>query len=121
MLAGVPQGSILSRILYSVYTADLPSHPSTTLQTFADDTYILAPHDDPNQASLLLQNHLDNIESWFRRCHIKVNPRKSQHTTFTLRRATCPVFLNRTPLPEADAVRYLGLYLDKRLTWNPQT
>jgi hypothetical protein len=59
MLAEVPQGSILSPILYSVYTADLPSHPSTTFDTFADDTCILAPHEDPNQASSLLQNHLN--------------------------------------------------------------
>jgi hypothetical protein len=51
-----------------------------------------------------------------------VNPTKSQHTTFTLRRATCPpVFLNQTPLPEADVVRYLGLNLDKRLICNPHT
>jgi hypothetical protein len=103
-IVGLPQGSILSPILY---TADLPSHPSTTLHTLADDPCILAPHKDPIQASLLLQDHLDSIESWFRRWSIKVNPTKNQHITFTLRRATCPpVFLNQTPLPEADVVHY---------------
>jgi Reverse transcriptase (RNA-dependent DNA polymerase) len=122
MLAGVPQGSILSPILYSVYTADLPSHPSTTLHTFADDTCILAPHEDPDQASSLLQNHLHSLETWFRRWRIKINTAKCQHITFTLRRATCPpVYINQTSLPVTDVVRYLGLYIDKRLTWNPHT
>jgi hypothetical protein len=38
--------------------------------------------------------------------------------TFTLRKSSCPQdFLNGIPLPSA-VVKYLGLYIDKRLTWN---
>ncbi|KAL1117637.1 hypothetical protein AAG570_003952, partial [Ranatra chinensis] len=31
----VPQGSILSPLLYSVYTTDIPQHPATLLASFA--------------------------------------------------------------------------------------
>jgi len=42
---GVPQGSILGPILYSIFTADLPETEQQTLTaTYADDTAILASH-----------------------------------------------------------------------------
>jgi hypothetical protein len=122
MKAGVPQGSILGPLLYTIYTADIPLHPSTVLSTFADDTCILSPHPDPNQASAFLQSHLNELQEWFRKWRIKANESKSIHITFTLRKSQCPtVFLNQTPLPTASVVRYLGLYMDKKLTWNPHT
>jgi hypothetical protein len=122
MCAGIPQGSILGPILYTIYTADIPTHPSTILSTFADDTCILSPHVDPHQASESLQNHLQILEDWFRKWRIKTNEAKSTNITFTLRKSVCPpVFLNQNPIPTANIVRYLGLYMDKRLTWNPHT
>lgn len=49
---------------------------------------------------------------------IKVNENKSTHITFTLRPTTIPpVCINNQTIPIADSVKYLGLLLDKRLTW----
>ena len=43
---------------------------------------------------------------------------KSVNVTFTKRKDTCPpVQLNRIQVPQAEHVKYLGLYLDRRLTW----
>jgi len=45
-------------------------------------------------------------------------PAKSAHITFTTRHATCPpVFLHTTPIPAKDDVKYLGLHLNRKLTW----
>jgi hypothetical protein len=50
---------------------------------------------------------------------MKVIEIKSTHVTFTMRRATCsPVKINDVQLPQPDEVKYLGLYLDRRLTWH---
>jgi len=122
VLAGVPQGSILGPLLYSVFTSDIPSHPKTNLSTFADDTAILSRHSKPHMASRNLQQHLNSISQWCQENDIKVNVEKCHQVTFTLRRTPCPpVYLNGQPLPTADYVRYLGLYIDRRLTWNPHT
>ena len=109
MKAGVTQGSILSPILYSVYTAEIPTLPDNVLHTFADSECFLAPHEDPKQASSHLQGHLNLLQSWFRWWRIKVNAATRHQITFSLRRATClSVQLNQTPLPVADEAATLG-------------
>jgi hypothetical protein len=119
MHSGVPQGSVLGPFLYTIYTADIPQSPFTTLGTFADDTAILSNHPNPITASAHLQTHLQSIEKWTRKWRIKINEGKSKHVTFTLRRGNCPpLTLNQTIIPQADTVKYLGLHLDRRLTWN---
>jgi hypothetical protein len=47
--AGVPQGSILGPVLYTIFKADLPEAEQTLTATYADDTAILASHEDPLQ------------------------------------------------------------------------
>ena len=49
---------------------------------------------------------------------MKANETKSVQVTFTLKRKTCPpVQLNDKQLPQTDDVKYLGIHLDRRLTW----
>jgi hypothetical protein len=49
---------------------------------------------------------------------MKANESKSIHVTFATRRETCPpVHINNVQLPHKD-VKYLGLHLDRRLTWH---
>jgi hypothetical protein len=115
--SGVPQGSILGPPLYVLYTSDLPTSRETTLGKFADDTAILATHEDPEIASLNLQQHLHIIEKWLKKWKIKVNE-SSHRTTFTLRKGHCPaVNINQTIIPQTEAVKYPGLHFDCRLNW----
>jgi hypothetical protein len=118
MLSGVPQGSILGPLLYTLYTADLPTSNKTLLSTFADDTAIFTTHPDPVTASHNLQAHLHNTEKWFRKWKLQINENKSTHITFSLRQGQCPpVYINCTIIPHAEKVKYLGLHFDRRLTW----
>jgi hypothetical protein len=49
---------------------------------------------------------------------MKANETKSAHVTFTLKRSPCPsVQLSSTYLVQPDDVKYLGIHLDRRLTW----
>lgn len=116
--AGVPQGSILSPLLYSIFTSDLPTSPLIVTNTFADDTAILSSSHDPIKASEQLQSHLNAVEDWFLKWRIKVNPEKCNNVTFTLRKCECPpISLLNVQIPQTETVRYLGFHLDRRLTW----
>jgi len=114
----VLQGSILGPILYSVYTADLPETEQMMKATYADDTAILASHRNPTVASTNLQHHLNQFETWWKRLRIKANENKSTNITFSLNRETCPaVTLNGQHIPQRETAKYLGIHLDRRLTW----
>lgn len=116
--SGVPQGSVLGPLLYILFTYDIPIYPGITLATFADDTALLSTHDNPVQASQELQIGLNYLAIWLKLWRIKVNEGKSTHITFTLNFQTCPtVILNNINLPEQTEVKYLGMHLDRKLTW----
>ena len=95
--------------------------------TYADDTAFLISNKDRNAASRLLQEHLIEFSRWCHRWNIRVNADKSQHITFTLNKANCPpvqingqyVIEQPPPRGEAPSVKYLGLRLDRRLTFAP--
>jgi hypothetical protein len=88
------------------------------ISTFADDTAIVAVDQSPITASQQLQDHLSSIGYWLRKWRIKVNQAKSMHVTFTNRTGHCPpIFIDQQQIPQGESVKYLGMYLDSKLTW----
>lgn len=117
--AGVPQGSVLGPILYTIFTSDMPFSDNVLIATYADDTALLASSTCPIEASNIVQRELNEIEIWLNKWNIKVNTDKSVHVLFTLRKGVCPnLYINNNAIPQKDSVKYLGLHIDKRLTWS---
>jgi hypothetical protein len=62
--------------------------------------------------------NLATVQICLKKWRIKANESKSVHVTFTTLRETChPVHINKVHLPQQDDFKYLGLHLDRRLTW----
>jgi hypothetical protein len=116
---GVSLGSILGPILYSIFTADIPETEQMLIAIYTHDTTFLASHPNPITATAHLQRHLNQFEQWLKRWRIQANGTKSTHVTFTLKREDCPVvLLNGKHIPQGKTVKYLGIQIDRRLTWN---
>ncbi len=120
--AGLPQGSALSPVLYNVYTSDVHLVNGCNLAQFADDTSTYYSHTDPNIVMRKLENSVKRLKVYFEKWKIKVNDAKTQAIFFTKRRATrfLPdrnLCLNSTSIEWSDCIKYLGVMLDKKLTF----
>jgi hypothetical protein len=70
-------------------------------------------------ASVVRRSVFKYIYLWTKRWKIKINESKSYTLPFTLKNESCPpVTWNNIPIPiSPETKKYLGLILDRRLTW----
>ena len=61
---GIPQGSVLSPILFSIMINDLPEHINSNINIFADDSCIWQSGLKLSEVTEKLQDSLDNISRW---------------------------------------------------------
>lgn len=117
--AGVPQGSVLGPLLYTLYTADMDIDENGLTGTYADDTGFLCSNKSQEQAQRMLQGKLDKFEDWANQWRIQVSPEKSKSIIFTLRQKEqlSPLTLYGQPIPEFESIKYLGLHLDQKLNF----
>jgi len=116
-----PQGSILGPTLFNIYISDIPQTTCTNIALFADDTTIFTESRNIEAIIEKLQNHLNILSFWCKNWKISINPTKSASIMFSLYRNCTPSSFNfnNVPIPWKPTVKYLGVTLDKRLTWWP--
>jgi len=124
MRAGVTKGGLISPVPFSLYVNDMPS-PShhVELALYADDTAIIATSRKPTLLVSYLESYLNYLQRWLSEWRIASNVAKSTAIIFARvgRRfiQPRPVTLFGEPIEWVDTTRYLGVTLDKRLTWSP--
>ncbi|GFX40942.1 hypothetical protein TNCV_2216411 [Trichonephila clavipes] len=88
---------------------------------FADDTAVISQNKRFSVVISNLQHYISSLELWLNDWKIKVNASKSACLMFT-RRSRLPVGLTPVtifgqPVPWVNVARYLGLFLDAKLTF----
>ena len=71
-VAGVPQGALLSPILFLLYINDLPARLKSTVKLFADDTKIYRTISSEEDAAKL-QHDLNRLAAWSDTWHMNFN------------------------------------------------
>ena len=121
---GVPQGGVLSPGLFLIFILDILHRMPKNIQgaIYADDLALWSSEEYITIANYRLQQALQVIESWTRSWLVKVNEKETTFTTFSLsnQKHSVHLKLNGQTLLKEDTPTYLGVTLDRRLTWENQ-
>ena len=73
--SGIPQGSILGPILFTLFVNDIPSNIKTFISMYADDTKIYSPLASDENALELVED-LAYVQEWARKMQMRFHPSK---------------------------------------------
>lgn len=126
--AGVPQGGVLSALLYIIYIADLPTPPPTIHRLqYADDMMVYTSVKNLVRGQHNLNAYIADIVTFFDRWKIKINPTKCESIVFkgpakhfgslaNKLHNHVAVSINNTPLIPQKSIKYLGVIFSKNLS-----
>ena len=121
---GVPQGSVLSTLLFILYIDDVRSEvKNCEISIFADDIAIWIVENDFKNAIKLINEDLSRIFIWCQKWRFDLSIEKCIATIFTKSSRTREIFIreklitiNKVSLDINLNPRFLGAWFDSRLS-----
>ena len=79
---GLPQGSILSPLVFSLYVNDLPKVSNFKTTLFADDTCLILANKNIDILEMMVDQEINKVDSWMRHNKLSLNYSKTVHMIF---------------------------------------
>ena len=123
---GIPQGSVLGPILFLLFINDIyKSLQSIIIKLFADDTNCFLSGNIFNLPERQAELELNELQKWVNANKLTINfdPKKSSYCIFKPKNRNLPIKFDRglkmrqNVLRYKDSTIYLGLILDRSVTW----
>ena len=120
---GVPQGGVISPTLFIIFIDDtcdqLSSHIPRALH--ADDLALWTKAEQVTTAAIGMQEAMNLILDWAKEWLVMINRTKTEATCFSLspKREEFTLQINGQEIHQQDTPTYLGVKLDRKLTWSP--
>ena len=125
ILAGAPQGGVLSPVLWNIVLNSLIILLDTLrhLLAFADDLAIILTGFDLSTLRDLGQQYITACNNWCETNGLKLSAIKTQVIIFSRKYNISlprPIRLQGLDIEFCNTVKYLGIHLDSRLNWHEQ-
>jgi ribonuclease HI len=121
-LKGLPQGSVLSPLLFNLGGADLDTiiPKSISILQYADDIVIYISDKIIKKMQKMMQNALNGISKYFSDLGLTLSGSKSESVLFSRKSSEIapPLFIEGRCMPSSKQFKYLGIIFDRGLTWN---
>ena len=123
MRQGVPQGGVLSPVLFNLYMSKMPSPPGKIkLVSYADDSNVLNSGRKLDPICQELNAYLATLDDWFCERNLFISPAKSTATVFTTWGNECSaeldIKINGVTVPTVKHPKFLGIVFDNLHTFN---
>jgi hypothetical protein len=117
--SGLPQGAIISPVLFNILMQDLPQREGISYYIFADDVALYCS--GPNLPAIVdqLQLALSEIEQWMALWGQRLNTGKTRSLYFGERDAAPPpLYVGGNKIDYVQSYKFLGVTFDSpKLTW----
>ena len=109
--SGVPQGSILGPLLFSIHLVSLTKIPlsqDTTLTLYADDTVL---YKDPFPLLISLMSDVNKIDAWVKDAGLRLDANKPKVVVFSHKKShpAVNIKVDNTAVPVTDSTYFLGV------------
>ena len=120
VLSGVPQGTILGPLLFSLYINDIPSDIESEIRHFADDCVCYRKIKD-EEDTMKLQKDINRLGSWARKWGMifqAVKCNMMQLTRKRIKKSHASYTLEGSDLENVERIKYLVVTITSDLRWN---
>ena len=119
---GVPQGSVLGPLLFNLFINDIVNLPLCKKILFADDTVLYVSASSFDECLTSVTQVINSLKAWLKVNKLLINIDKSKLMLITskMHPDLPPVYFDNQPIEWVRCIKYLGLFIDDRLSFNLQ-
>lgn len=117
---GIPQGSVLSTLLFAIAVDDITNTLPYPLRTiiYPDNLLTYTINTDPKNATRYLQIAIDKLVSWSKHNGLQFSETKTKHICFhKTKKHNIRLNMNNSTIETTTKHKFLGLTYEEKLTW----